>query len=108
MGYLEDYQKRVGHCEYCTHRRDGLYCGNECYGSNFIDKLSLFDFIRENIKQKAISQFDQTEQGAKLKKDVEIASVALKKASWVYEDEKEKFVQSQLDKLNNQINSLGE
>ena len=107
MGYIEDYQKRIGHCEYCI-RGNGLYCEEDCYGGNFIDKLSLFDFIREDVKQKAISQFDQTEQGAKLKKEMEIASVALKKASRVYEDEKAKFRQSQLDKLNTQINSLGE
>lgn len=105
MSYMEEYKKRIGDCQYCE-REHSVAC-NECYGYSFKDKLSFFDFIRKSVKEQAAKRFDDSKQGHELLDTIVRTECVFKDAKQRYNDEKEKFVEEALQKLESQIEQLG-
>lgn len=105
MSYIEEYRKRIGKCQYCA--CDSAVCHHSCYGYSFKDKLSLFDFIRERVKEQATRRFDDSQQGHELLDAMAQTELAFKDAKQRYNDEKKKYIEEALQKLESQIEQLG-
>jgi hypothetical protein len=107
MGYLDDYNARIGKCEYCKfHNVTGSQRCVECYGSAFVDKLCLYEFIRKQVTENAVDKFNNTNKGKQLLEELEKCKQAYYNAEDEYDKEKNDFIQSELKRIDNTINTL--
>lgn len=107
MGYLDEYKSRIGKCEFCEfHNVTGSMMCAECYGSAFKDKLDLYEFIRRSVKDNATANFNNTDKGRSLLDALDKCRDALYEAEHVYESEKHLYIESELNRIDDIINTL--
>lgn len=107
MGYLDDYNARHGKCEYCKHHSaTGSHRCAECYGTAFEDSLDLYTFIRAKVSKDAVDKFNESDEGKQLFNLVEQKRLAYNESRDAYNKARDLFVDSELKRIEESINSI--
>lgn len=107
MGYLDDYNARKGKCEYCKyHNVTGSMRCAECYGYSFEDSVDLYTFIRAKASKDAIEKFNESDEGKRLHDLMEQHRQTYNQCKDSYNEERDKFVDAELKRIEEFINSI--
>lgn len=106
MGYLSDYKDRHGKCEYCKYKGSTSSRCAECYGMAFEDSVDLLSFIRTKVKQEAIDQFNESEEGKRLQQMVEHHRATYNKCCDCYNAARDKYINAALKRIEESLDSI--
>lgn len=107
MGYVDEYKKRHGKCEFCKfHNVTGSYMCAECYGGSFKDTLDLVTFIRRRVSEDATEKFNESERGKQLLADIDHYENLYDQRKREYNKARDSFIDEELKRIDNVINSI--
>ena len=107
MGYVDDYKKRHGKCEFCKfHNVTGSYMCAECYGGSFKDTLDLVTFIRRRVSEDATEKFNESERGKQLLADIDHYENLYDQHKREYNKARDSFIDEELKRVDDIINSI--
>jgi len=107
MGYIDEYNARHGKCDYCKYHNvaESQRC-TDCYGRAFEDTVDLYTFIRAKVSKDAIKRFNESTDGKRLYNIMEQHRQIYEQSKDSYNREREKFVDTELKRIENAINTL--
>ena len=107
MGYIDDYNKRKGKCEYCKYYDviGSMRC-TECCGYDFEDSVDLLSFIRAKVTKDATNKFNESEEGKRLYSMMEQHRQTYNQCKDSYTQARDKFVDEAIKQLEDKINLL--
>ena len=107
MGYVDDYKKRHGKCEFCKfHNVTGSYMCAECYGGSFKDTLDLVTFIRRRVSEDATEKFNASDRGKQLLADIDHYENLYDQCRHEYNKARDSFIDDELKRVDDIINSI--
>lgn len=106
MGYLDDYNNRLGKCEYCKYHASGSYRCKECDSNKFEDVVDLYTFIRAQSSKEAIKKFNESAEGKRLHQIMEEHRIAYNTCRDEYNKARELFIDAELKRVENSINAI--
>jgi hypothetical protein len=107
MGYIDDYNKRKGKCEYCKHHNyTGSHRCAECYGTAFEDSVDLLSFIRAKVTKDATNEFNESEEGKRLYNMMEQHRQTYNQCKDSYNQARDKFVDEAIRQFEDKLNLL--